>query len=65
MFSKISKTSILDLQTSLGGQNRQKFYREHNFDNTKVKKDKMDALKMTKYTFQGRKVPKNNYFPIF
>ena len=41
------------------------FHQEHNFDDTQVKQDKMDALKLKKYTFQGKKGPKNIFFPIF
>ena len=63
MFSRLLKTSIFDLQTSFGGQNRSEYYQEHNCDNTKVEQDKMDALKLTKYTFQVRKVPKNIFSP--
>ena len=65
MFSFILKTSILDLQTSSGGQSRSEFHQEHNCENTNVKQDKMDALKLKKYTFQGEKVSKNIFFPIF
>ena len=62
MFSMISKTSILDLQTSLGGQNRSLFHQEHNCENTKVKQERMDPLKLKKYTFQVKKGQKT-FFP--
>ena len=65
MFSFILQTSILDLQTSSGGQSRSEFYQEHNCENTNVKQDKMDALKLKKYTFQGEKVSKTFFSQSF
>ena len=57
--------AIFELHVSVRDQNSPEFHQEHTCDNTKVKQDKMDALKLKKYTFQGKKGPKNNFFPIF
>ena len=65
MFSRILNTSILDLQISIGGQNRSEFHQEHNCENTNVKQDKMDASKLKKYPFLMKKVSKNIFSPIF
>ena len=65
MFPRIFKTLILDLHKSFVGQIRSKCYQEHYCENTKVKQDRMDALKLKKYIFQVKKGLKNNFFPIF
>ena len=57
--------AIFELHVSVRDQNSPEFHQEHTYDNTKVKQDKMDALKLKKYTFQGKKGPKNIFFPIF
>ena len=57
--------AILELQVSVRDQNWSEFHQEYNCDNTQVKQDKMDALKLKKYTFKGKKVAKNIFFPIF
>ena len=44
--------AILELQVSVRDQNRSEFHQEHTCDNTKMKQDKMDALKRKKYSFQ-------------
>ena len=41
------------------------FHQEHNFDDTQVKQDKMDALKLKKYTFQGKKGTKTFFSQSF
>ena len=38
------------------------FHQEHSYENTKVKQDKMDALKLRKFTFHLKKVPKKHFF---
>ena len=65
MFPWIFKTSILDLRKSFEGQIRSEYHQEHNCENTKVKQDRIDALKLKKYIFQVKKGLKNNFFPIF
>ena len=57
--------AILELQVSVRDQNWSEFHQEYNCDNTQVKQDKMDALKLKKYLFKVKKLPKNNFFPIF
>ena len=57
--------AILELQVSVGDQNMSEFLQKYICDNTQVKQDKMDTLKLKKYTFQVKKVPKNIFFPIF
>ena len=65
MFSWFLKTSILDVQTSSGDQNRSQFHQEHNCENNEMKKANMVASKLRKYTFQDKKVAKSYFSPIF
>ena len=65
MFPRNFKTLILDLHKSFGRQIRSEYQQEHNCENTEVKQDRIDALKLIKYIFQVKKGPKNNFFPIF
>ena len=57
--------AIFKLQVSVGDQKMSEFHQKYICDITQVKQDKMDALKLKKYTFQVKKVPKNIFFPIF
>ena len=57
--------AIFELNVSVRDQNSPEFHQEHTCDNTKVKQDKMDALKMKKYSFQMKKGPKTIFFSIF
>ena len=60
MFSRILKTSILDLQTLIGGQNTSEFNQEDNFNNTKVKQATW-CFKVEKIPFLSEKSV-NKYF---
>ena len=51
--------AILELQVSVRDQNRSEFDQEHTWDNTQVKRDKMDVH------FSREKRLKNIFFPIF
>ena len=53
---------FLELQVSVGNQNRSDSHQEHNYENTKVKWDKMDALKLKNTLFEWKRT-KKHFFP--
>ena len=57
--------AISELQVSVGDQKVSEFHQKYICDNAQVKQDKMDALKLKKYTFQVKKVPKNVFSQSF